>query len=113
MNDFLLCLSIRQPFCEQIMLGRKYEEYRTWPTRHRGTLLIHASKSTAEEGSKDLPRGVIVGSVEVVSCLWDARSDCYAWRLRSPRRFAEPIPFVGKVGLFRVPMELIQAQLVG
>ena len=36
------CLSVRQPWAAWILLGAKDVENRTWSTRHRGPLLIHA-----------------------------------------------------------------------
>lgn len=116
-TDHLMCLSIRQPFCEEILTGVKQAEYRSWNTKHRGPLLIHASKSTAESGSKDLPRGVIVGLVDVAEVVhyYDdigGVGDLYAWCLRNPSRFVRPVPFVGKVGLFRVPISLVQDCLI-
>ena len=37
-------LSIRQPWASLIVLGFKDIENRTWATRQRGTILVHASK---------------------------------------------------------------------
>jgi hypothetical protein len=37
------CLSIRQPWATLVILGAKRVENRSWPTDHRGPLLIHAS----------------------------------------------------------------------
>ncbi|NSX15008.1 ASCH domain-containing protein [Cupriavidus taiwanensis] len=37
-------LSIRQPWAWLIVNGHKDVENRTWPTRHRGRFLIHASQ---------------------------------------------------------------------
>lgn len=101
----LRCLSIRQPFVERILTGEKRAEYRSWSTNHRGPLLIHASKSTAEPGHKGLPLGCIVGLVEVTHVF--CRGDYYAWILKNPVRFKTPVPFTGKVGLFLVPWSLV------
>ncbi len=40
-------LTICQPYAELILLGEKRVENRTWSTRYRGPLLIHAGKSRA------------------------------------------------------------------
>ena len=40
------CLSLRQPYAELVVSGRKTIELRKWNTRFRGEFLIHASKST-------------------------------------------------------------------
>jgi hypothetical protein len=96
-------LSIRQPFAEAIMRGTKTTEYRSGPTHIRGRILIYASMSRygddeeaemlkefsiSDVEADDLPRGVIVGSVE----LYD--SDEGEWYLRNPQRaenFVEPV----------------------
>lgn len=101
----LKALSIRQPFVERILLGEKRAEYRNWTISYRGPILIHASKSTEQEGSKDLPRGVLLGLVEITHVF--CRGDYYAWILKNPVRFKTPIPFVGKVGLMSVPWSLV------
>lgn len=41
----LTCISIRQPWAWLIMAGHKTCENRSWDTRYRGTLAIHASGS--------------------------------------------------------------------
>jgi hypothetical protein len=93
-----LALSIRQPWAELILLGVKATEFRTRGTRVRGRIFIYASLGRypradeaewAEEYGLDdiagLPRGVIVGTVE----LYDCRGD--EWYLRSPERLARLI----------------------
>src|SRR5262245_5741551 len=114
----MLALSIRQPFAAAIFAGLKPLEYRTWPTEHRGPLLIHASArrpSPADledfpdlEGA-DLPTRVLLGVVQLVDCelgmeaLLDGGkviSDPeYWWHLANPRAFAVPIPYKGRLRL--------------
>lgn len=36
------CLSIAQPFCSAILLGKKTIELRTWGTRYKGLIALHA-----------------------------------------------------------------------
>lgn len=71
-------LSVRQPFASLIVSGRKWCENRTWQTRYRGPLLIHASSRVDREAvdeladelaaaglstaSADLPTSAIVGA---------------------------------------------------
>jgi len=38
----------------------------------------------------DLPRGVVVGTVEIIDCVQDG--DDYEWHLANPQRLAERIP---------------------
>lgn len=59
-------LSLKQPFAELILQGRKTIELRKWNTSFRGTFLIHASKmpdtaAMKQFGLSDLPLGCIVG----------------------------------------------------
>jgi len=64
-------LSLKQPWAELILQGKKKIEIRKWNTNFRGGFLIHASKNPDEEamkrfGFKDLPVGCIVGKAELV-----------------------------------------------
>ena len=64
-------LSIKQPFAELILQGRKKIELRKWNTKFRGRFLIHASKTLDKKamerfGFNGLPVGCILGSVELV-----------------------------------------------
>lgn len=91
-------LSVRQPWASLIASGYKRFEIRTWPTRHRGPLLICAATGSSEMTatalrrpdvilalrrvwkspvyqenfaitSKTLARGVAVAVVDVVNCI--------------------------------------------
>lgn len=64
-------LSLKQPWAELILQGKKKIELRKWNTKFRGKFLIHASKNPDEEamikfGFRDLPCGFIVGKAELV-----------------------------------------------
>ncbi len=64
-------LSLKQPFAELILQGRKKIDLRRWNTHFRGEFLIHASKvpdqkSMEKFGFKDLPCGCIVGKANLV-----------------------------------------------
>lgn len=59
-------LSLKQPFAELVVGGRKQIELRKWNTKFRGEFLIHASKSSDTRamqrfGFDTLPTGAIVG----------------------------------------------------
>ena len=59
-------LSLKQPFAELIVSGRKKIELRKWNTKFRGEFLIHASKTPDVNSMKNfgfdkLPTGCIVG----------------------------------------------------
>ncbi len=123
-------ISIRQPWAWLIVQGYKTVENRTWATRIRGEILIHAGKAADREDEKiirevcaelgvDMPekldRGGIVGVVDIVDCTLEPTDETdldwhepgvYAWILRNPR----PLPFVpypGKLNFINVPDELI------
>ena len=102
------CLSIRQPYASAIMAGLKTEEFRSWPTDHRGPLVIHASSNTdraaftdyPELDPADCPNGVLLGVVDLVAC----KDECvwFNWIVKRPRLLPEPIPYKGKLRLFDV-----------
>lgn len=59
-------LSLKQPFAELVVSGKKTVELRKWNTKFRWEFLIHASKvpdknNMVKFGFKELPLGVIVG----------------------------------------------------
>jgi len=65
-------LSLKQPFAELVVSGRKSIELRNWNTKFRGKFLVHASKISDSKSIKTfnfdkLPVGVIVGEVELIS----------------------------------------------
>jgi hypothetical protein len=104
-------LSIRQPHAEAIMRGVKPVEYRSGPTHVRGRVMIYASLgrySRMEEAEMmagyrirdvacdDLPRGVIVGIVDLYDCDdgdWYVRNPERASQLVRPRNQPQPVWF--------------------
>ena len=121
-------LSLMQPWASALFLGLKHYETRSWPTRYRGPLLIHAAKgfpiyaldfaNTCGHIKSDLPLGAIIGLVQLVDvqptfplsqdltaleCLYgDYTPGRWAWKLADPVLFAEPIPYRGALGIRRV-----------
>ncbi|MDA3836761.1 MAG: ASCH domain-containing protein [Nanoarchaeota archaeon] len=64
-------LSLKQPFAELVVSGRKKIELRNWNTKFRGKFLVHASLTVDKKVMKkfgfiNLPRGKIIGEAEVV-----------------------------------------------
>ena len=64
-------LSLKQPFAELILSGRKTIELRKWNTKFRGEFLIHASKIPDEQSMKkfefeNLPCGFILGKANLI-----------------------------------------------
>ena len=70
-------LTIKQPWATLIMQGNKRYEFRSWQTKYRGELLIHAGKGIDKEAMKrlskylpeELPAGKILGKVTLVDCI--------------------------------------------
>lgn len=124
-------ISIWQPWAWAILTCGKDVENRSWETKYRGSLLIHASKrkptkielryfavlldsikgereatELMRRGLESLPRGGIVGQVNLVGCHRHSRSpwsmiDSYHWILEDPKQ----LPFQaykGERGLFEV-----------
>jgi len=64
-------LSLKQPFAELILQGRKSIELRRWNTHFRGEFLIHSSltrdnNAMGRFGFAELPLGFIVGKASLV-----------------------------------------------
>jgi hypothetical protein len=64
-------LSLKQPWAELILQGKKKIDLRKWNTNFRGRFLIHASKNPDEKAMKkfnfkSLPCGFIVGEAELI-----------------------------------------------
>jgi hypothetical protein len=99
--EIVRAISIRQPWVEMILLGKKTAEYRSRPTNIRERVYLYASLTPAEGSARawrslgkqpgELPSGAIVGTVKIVDCRWDNRRECYAYVLRDPKRIAKPI----------------------
>ena len=93
-------ISIKQPFVELILQGKKKFEYRSLATKIRERVYLYASLKPRTEsalwkninkGMGDVPFGLIVGSVEIVDCIWDSRKECYAYKLSKPKRLRKPL----------------------
>ena len=64
-------LSLKQPWAELILQGRKKIEIRKWKTKFRGDFLIHSSKNPDNDAMKkfgfaNLPCGFIVGKANLL-----------------------------------------------
>ena len=65
-------LSLKQPYAELVVSGKKTIELRKWNAKFRGRFLIHASKIPVKDAMKkfgfdSLPLGCIVGEAELVN----------------------------------------------
>lgn len=89
-------ISVKQPYVAQILSGEKREEYRSWPTKHRGDLLI---VSCARPRFDHLPCGQALAIVSVVDCRKTETG--YAWTLDNVRPII-PFPVRGQLGFYDV-----------
>lgn len=69
-------ISIKQPFASLILEGYKEYEFRTWNTKYRGEIYIHASKTVNKEAMEkykelniEYPKGCIIGKALLTDCL--------------------------------------------
>jgi len=124
-------ISVKQPWASLIVSGLKDVENRTWPTKFRGKILIHASQKPVPGGWKSLnpqqfqkiyttgisksklPYSAIIGCVDIVDCVkgypsvW-AEPEVWNWVLENPVMFKFPIFNVnGKLSIwnFDLPAE--------
>lgn len=106
MPDALKALSIRQPWAWLIVHGYKDIENRSWPTRFRGSVLIHAGKrfdqnfDDAEdwawygvEKPDHLDFGGIVGEALIVDCVSAYSSQWFTGPYGFVLREEHPLPF--------------------
>ena len=116
-------LSIRQPWAWLIIYAGKDIENRVWRSYYRGPILVHASSGMTPAEYEDaedfahsigvelpafeqLPRGGIVGSVDVIDCVSQSQSRWFngpfGFVLSNPKAL-EFRPLPGKLGFFDVP----------
>ncbi len=125
------CLSIKQPFAELIVSGKKTIEIRTWNTKFRGEFLIHASQKVDKEicrlyniDPNSLVKGAIIGKaflydVKVYKNKKELIADKnkhlapakyadhkYGFVIKDVERFENPIYMKGRLGFFDIDMKL-------
>ncbi len=120
------CLSIREPWASLIVNGYKKYEFRSWKTKYRGKILIHASLSIEKDNEKrfkelglDYKCGYIIGEAQLVDCIEVNKEfenslirenslvygasrgrGGYAWKLINIKKYDTPILVKGKLGLW-------------
>ena len=118
------CLSLKQPYAELLVSGKKSIELRNWNTSFRGKFLVHASKNIDKDLGIDynkLTRGAIIGS----AVLYDVKqyrnktelevdknkhlADIkkfgfrrYGFMIKNAHRFRRSIPYPGMLKFFEV-----------
>lgn len=119
-------LTIKQPWATLIMLGDKRYEFRTWKTKYRGDLLIHAGKGIDKEAMKrlekylpvEIPLGKILGQVKITDCVMLTNSlkenllkenpdiyknseiGLYGWKIEEVQVYDDQIEIKGRLGLW-------------
>jgi hypothetical protein len=111
-------ISIRQPWASLIVHGSKNIENRSWPTKYRGPLLVHASLNVDHETCRKhgfdpskLQIGGIVGATEIADCVLDHHSKWFEGPYGFVLRNRRPLPFVkwtGSLGLRDAPTRLLK-----
>lgn len=121
-------ITIKQPFASLIAAGIKCYEFRTWKTKYRGEILIHAGKGVNKKAMEkykcynlDYPSGVILAKANLVDCVYidelvrkqlscenslvyssvinDTEWEGYGFKLEDVKRI-EQIPINGKLSLW-------------
>ena len=112
-------ISIQQPWAWLIVNGYKDLENRTWATKHRGRVLIHAPKTVDKAAFQaqrdwvrlcgiqvpdDLPTGAIVGAATITGTVTASHSPWFEGpigiQLTDTVAYAEPIPARGQLGVY-------------
>jgi hypothetical protein len=131
-------LSLRQPWAF-LYCTHKDIENRTWPTKIRGRVLIHASHSrddmtddvihnamsrlnayellyfTRHFDHRQVAFGALIGEVDIIDCVTESDSPWfdgppyYGFVRADPVLYAKPIPYKGRLGFFDVPDEIVRA----
>jgi hypothetical protein len=121
------CLSLKQPFAELLVSGKKTIELRIWNTKFRGEFLVHASKKIDKEAcemNRIDPDSLTVGAIIGKAILFDVKfyknrnlflkdkskhlagtkySDHpYGFLIRGARRFRKPLIIPGRLRFFNV-----------
>lgn len=126
-------LTICNPYAHLIAIGEKFVENRTWFTRYRGVLAIHAAKSKSWLGPNDTTRwpdmsyGGIVATCRLAWCfridqvrdIREMHPDLaqrilehkytegpWCWGLADVRRLPLPVPMPGQRGVWDVDPEV-------
>ena len=119
-------ITVYQPWADLIVRGIKDIENRSWPTRFRGRILIHAGSNIKWDIVKKYRRALgldsvddydphtmaIVGMAEIVGCVTTYRSRFflgpYGFVLKNAVRFRKPIRYRGRQRIFRVPLSRLR-----
>lgn len=119
------CITIKQPWASLIVNEYKRYEFRSWKTKYRGKILIHAGMSLEKEYASKVKKynleyinGAIIGEAEIVDCILVDKEfndnlkkenhlvygndhiGSYAWKLENIKKYKKPIYIKGKLSLW-------------
>jgi hypothetical protein len=127
-DDPMRCLSLKQPFADLLVSGKKMIELRRWNTTFRGEFLVHASRNIDKNACKTmgidptwLTTGAVIGKATIYGVKTYASkeefvvdealhlatydsfgSSKYGFLIKDAARFKKPIPAKGKLGFFEL-----------
>jgi hypothetical protein len=122
------CISLKQPYAELLISGKKTIECRTWSTRFRGDFFIHASKTVDIEACiyynmniNLVVKGSIIGKALIYNIKKYVSNEefvldknkhlslqklenkiIYGFLIKDAVRFTKTIPYLGNLGFFEV-----------
>lgn len=121
--DGVRVLSVQQPWAWAIVEGHKLVENRTWTTRYRGPVLIHAGVTVRgpeieylrkefrlkPPSRSEIDRGCIVGVAELVDVVTRKNAKRYGrwftgeygWVLQEAVTLRKPVKVKSQLGLYR------------
>lgn len=124
-------ITLKQPWASLIAYGYKKYEFRSWNTKYRGEILIHAGKGVDKDAMKkysslnlDYPKSKIVAKVKIEDVIkLDSNSskeicdennfiygnkihDGYAFKLTNIEKLDLDIEVIGKLGIWNIDINL-------
>jgi len=138
-TEFIKGVSLTQPWANSVGPYKKIET-RSWSTKYRGPLVIHAAKgfprsardfAATERALGRVPERLPFGALVSVTSILDVRPTDelaltisglerhlgdyspgrWGWLLGETEKFDEPIGFKGSLGLFNIPLDLVRHAL--
>jgi hypothetical protein len=124
----LPCISVLQPYAWLIVHGIKPVENRTWSTKFRGRILIHAGKRLSKSDHELYRRmwerhlktpypaieemtGGIIGEAVVTDCVTEHPSEYFfgpfGFVMAQPKAYQKLIPYRGQLSIFGVPSSVL------
>ena len=124
-------LTIKEPWASLIINGYKKYEFRSWKTKYRGKILIHAGAKIEKDMllrfsiyNLDYNCGYIIGEATISDCILVDKEfnekllnenktvygrsnhiEKYAWKLDNIVKYDKPIQVKGKLGLWNYDVD--------